>query len=98
MDAPPVQEFRVRLPREGEIFAVVEGLNGGKRMTVKCEDGKIRMARIPGRLKSIFVRQDDLILIKPWEVQGDKKSDVVWRYKQNEIEWLRRNNKIPNFD
>ncbi|MEM0372605.1 MAG: translation initiation factor eIF-1A [archaeon] len=91
------QDFRVRLPREGEMFAVVESLHGGKRMEVKCADGKLRMARIPGKLKKIFVREDDLVLVKPWDIEGEKKCDIAWRYKQNEIDWLKRNKKLPEF-
>ena len=46
--------------------------------------------RIPGKLKKrIWVREGDAIAIKPWEIEGDKKGDVVWRYHPNEKAWLR---------
>lgn len=86
-DAPT--EFRVRLPREGEIFGLVEQLHGSRRMKVKCADGKMRMCRVPGRLKRIWVRTEDYVLIKPWEIEADKKADIVWRYRGAEVDWLR---------
>ena len=91
-----VQEFRVRLPREGEIMGRVQELHGGKRMTVKCADGKLRMCRIPGKLKRIWVRKDDYVIIKPWEVEGDKKGDIAWRYRQTEIDWLKQRGHLQN--
>lgn len=84
----PIQ--RVRLPRQGELLGVVTGIMGGGRMTVLCNDGKERMGRIPGKLKKrIWVREGDAVSLRPWEIEGDKKGDVVWRYHPNEKRWLR---------
>ncbi len=86
----PEQELRVRLPKGDEVIGVVEALHGGKRMTVRCSDNKLRMCRIPGRLKRMFVRQDDYVIVQPWPYEGDKKGDIVWRYRQTEVEWLKK--------
>ncbi|MFH0987090.1 MAG: translation initiation factor eIF-1A [Candidatus Micrarchaeota archaeon] len=93
------QEFRVRLPRkqEGEILGKVEALHGGKRMTVKCEDNRMRMCRIPGKLKRLWVRPDDYVIVKPWPIEGNEKGDVIWCYKRVEAEWLDRNGHLKNF-
>jgi translation initiation factor 1A len=83
---------RVRLPRENEneILGIVAGMMGGSRMLVQCKDGKERMCRIPGRLKNeIWIRDGDAVIIKPWEFEGDKKGDIIWRYKPIEVRWLR---------
>ena len=93
---PQDQEFRVRLPREGEMFGIVLQLHGGKHMTVKCADGKMRMCRIPGKLKKIWVRENDYVLVKPWSVETEKKGDIAWRYKQVEIDWLKRNDYLKD--
>lgn len=72
---------RLRFPREGEVLGVVLGLMGGSRMKVACKDGKERMCRIPGKLKNkIWVKEGDVVIVKPFEIQGDKKGDVIWRY------------------
>ncbi len=86
---------RVRLPREGEVFGVVMGTMGGGRLLVDCKDGKERMCRIPGKLRRrIWVRDGDIVLIKPWEIEGDKKGDVVWRYTKIQASWLRKKGHI----
>ncbi len=83
--APPLsrdeERRRLRFPREGEVLGVVLGLMGGSRMKVACKDGKERMCRIPGKLKNkIWVKEGDVVIVKPFEIQGDSKGDVIWRY------------------
>lgn len=81
--------LRVRLPQEGELFGYVEQLLGDRRMRVRCSDGKTRICRIPGRLRRVWVREDDIVLVQPWPVEGDKKGDIVWKYRAIEVEWLK---------
>jgi len=93
--APGVIPDRVRLPHrhEGEMFAVVIQQMGGSRMTVQCEDGKQRLARIPGRVRrKLWIKEGDYLVIKPWEVQGDEKCDLEYRYTFVQVEALRRKN------
>lgn len=72
---------RLRFPREGEVLGVVLGLMGGSRMRVACKDGKERMCRIPGKLKNrIWVKEGDVVIVRPFEIQSDSKGDVIWRY------------------
>ena len=90
------QEFRVRLPRGNEMFGRVLSLHGGKHMTVKCADQKLRMCRIPGKLRKIWVREGDCVLLEPWSIEGDKKGDITWRYRQTEIDWLDKNGHLKD--
>lgn len=88
---------RVRLPRvsEGEMFGMVIGLMGGSRMRVTCKDGKERLCRIPGRMKNtVWVKDGDIVILKPWSIQGEKRADIVWRYNPLQTQWLRRNGHI----
>lgn len=72
---------RMRFPKEGEVLGIVLGLMGGSRMKVACKDGKERMCRIPGKLKNkIWVKEGDVVIVKPFEIQGDTKGDIIWRY------------------
>lgn len=88
--SPTEGEFRMRLPREKEILGIVTGMMGGSRMRVTCKDGKERICRIPGKLKNnIWVKEEDVVIIKPWVIEGDKKGDIVWRYKPIQAQWLR---------
>lgn len=77
---------RLRLPKETEVLGTVEQLLGGSRMLVRCKDDKLRVSRIPGKMKRrIWVREGDVVIIKPWDVQSDKKGDVIWRYTKPQV-------------
>lgn len=87
------EEFvRVRTPRGREILGLLEQRLGGSRCRVRCLDGKTRNCRIPGRLKrKLWVRENDVLLIEPWEFDGDEKGDIVFKYKPNQVSWLQKN-------
>ena len=85
-----------KLPSGDMQFAVIREFSGGSRFIALCEDGKNRMVRIPGKLKKrMWCRVNDLILIKPWPIQGDRKSDLVYRYLPAERDWLYRRSIVP---
>ena len=76
---------RSRLPKQGEMFAVVVEMSGGSRMRALCADNKTRMIRIGGKLKKrMWCRENDLIIVKPWVIQSDAKADLVYRYLPTE--------------
>ena len=86
----PEQEIRVKTPRGNQVFGVIEQRLGGSRMRVKCLDGKIRICRIPGRLKrKLWIRENDTILVEPWELDNTK-GDIIFKYKPTQIEFLKR--------
>lgn len=90
------QKIRVRLPRNKEIIGVVEQRLGGNKMMVACLDGKSRNCRVPGRLKrALWLREHDVVLIEPWEFDVDK-GDVIFKYRDTQINWLRRNGYLKN--
>jgi len=87
----PGEEFRLRMPRPGEIMGIVTDMKGGSRMLVQCEDGKERMARIPGKIRrQVWIRNGDYVLVTPWPVEGDEKADIAYRYTAVQAEQLRR--------
>jgi len=82
---------RVRVPRGKETLGVLEQRLGASRTRVKCLDGKTRICRIPGRLKrSLWVREGDIVLVEPWEYGGDEKGDIIFKYRKNQIDWLKK--------
>ncbi|MDE1798634.1 MAG: translation initiation factor eIF-1A [Candidatus Micrarchaeota archaeon] len=84
------QTVRVRLPKEGEILGAVIGTVGGGRLQVQCKDGKERLCRIPGKIRrNIWVRHGDIVVVKPWSIDGDHRGDIVWRYNHLQADWLR---------
>lgn len=80
---------RIRLPRHKEVLGLVEQRLGGSRMTIRCLDGKSRICRIPGRLKrKLWVREGDIVIVEPWELGGDDKGDILYKYKKNQAQYL----------
>ncbi|NCO97008.1 MAG: translation initiation factor eIF-1A [Candidatus Aenigmarchaeota archaeon CG_4_10_14_0_8_um_filter_37_24] len=94
----PEEEIgRTKRPEPGQIYALVEMMLGSDKLRVQCEDGKERMARIPGKLrKRVWIRVGDLILVEPWKVQSDERCDVKWRYTPTQAEWIRRKGFLKN--
>lgn len=59
-------------------------------MRVRCMDGVVRIARIPGKIKKrIWIREGDVVIVVPWEFQ-DEKADVIWKYRPPQVTWLQR--------
>ena len=82
---------RVKLPRGREVFGILEQRVGGSRAKVRCLDSKTRICRIPGRLKrKLWVREGDLVLVEPWELSGDDKGDIIFKYKKIQVDFLQR--------
>jgi translation initiation factor 1A len=85
------QNIRVRSPRKGEIPGIVEQILGHGKLKVRCNDKNIRLCRIPGKMKKrIWIREGDVVLVKPWDFQSNEKADVIWRYTRTEANYLER--------
>ncbi len=85
------ESFRVRTPHGREMLGVVEAMLGVNKLRVRCQDNKIRLCRIPGRLrKRVWMREGDIVLIEPWSIQGDTNADIVMKYTHTQASWLRR--------
>ncbi len=84
------EPIRVKLPRGNQVLGIIDQRLGGSRTRVRCLDGKTRICRIPGRLKrKLWIREGDILLIEPWEFEKDTKGDIIFKYRQNQIEWLK---------
>lgn len=91
---------RIHLPRGKETFGVIEQRLGASRMRVRCLDAKTRICRIPGRLtRKLWVRENDVVIVEPWEYGGDEKGDITYKYTPTQLIFLRKNgylNKIED--
>ncbi len=84
------EPIRVRVPGKDEVIGFVESGLGNVRFRVVCEDKNVRVCRIPGRMRrSLYIRPGDVVLVKKWEIQGDERGDIIWKYRNAEINWLR---------
>ncbi|MBS3051429.1 MAG: translation initiation factor eIF-1A [Candidatus Aenigmarchaeota archaeon] len=89
----PDEPVRVKMPRQGEILGIVEAMLGSNKLRVRCQDDKIRLCRIPGKLrKSMWIKENDVVLVKPWDIQKETHGDIVVRYTQTQVSVLRRKN------
>ena len=94
------EPVRVRTPNvaDGEMFGIIIQMLGFDRVRVRCEDGNIRIGRIPGRMKKrVWMRIGDTVLLVPWDFQSDEKCDVIYRYRGNELDWLEKRGLLKVF-
>lgn len=79
------------LPGPGDVIGIVLQLLGYDRVLVRCDDGPTRLCRIRGKLKRrVWIRPNDYVLVSPWDFQSESRGDIFWRYRKNQIEWLRK--------
>ena len=86
------QVIRVRIPQGKEVLGIVQQRLGGSRMRILCLDGRERICRIPGRLRrALWVRENDVVIVEPWELGGNEKGDVIFKYRSSaEVSFLRK--------
>ena len=90
---------RVKLPKGNQTIGILSQRLGGSRVRVKCLDGKTRICRIPGRLKKkLWVRENDVVLVEPWQLGGDEKGDVIFKYKKSQIQWLKNKGHLKKLE
>jgi translation initiation factor 1A len=83
--------FRIKLPRGNQTFGILDQRLGGSRTRVRCLDGKTRICRIPGRLKRrLWVREGDIVIVQPWEYQGDEKGDIIYKYSRTQTNYIKK--------
>ncbi len=88
----PDEFTRVRIPQKSanEMLGFVESLLGANKIRVRCMDGVVRLARIPGKIKKrIWIREGDVVIVVPWSFQNEK-ADIVWKYSAPQVNWLER--------
>jgi translation initiation factor 1A len=90
-------EIERRLPQDFEVLGRAEKLLGYDRIMVKCQDGLTRLCRIKGKMKRrAWIRVDDIVIVSPWDFQSDTRGDIVYRYKPNQLGWLRSKSSPEN--
>lgn len=81
MTKPPV----FRYPSKDEVLGVITQLLGFGRMYVKCSDDKVRLCVVKGSLsRYLWINEGDIVIVKPWDIEKDKKGDVMYKYEKND--------------
>jgi len=90
---------RIKLPHDDETIGILDQRLGASRMRVRCLNGRTLICRVPGRLKrKLWVREGDVLLIKPWSLGGDEKGDVIFKYKPSQVQWLKKNGMLKGLE
>lgn len=78
-------------PSENDVLCVVQKMLGYDRVLVRCQDGNTRTCRIKGKMKRrIWVREGDVVLVSPWDIQSDERGEIFWRYTHSQADQLRK--------
>jgi translation initiation factor 1A len=102
-EQPPQEEqpqfsMRARFPRQGQLIGIVLERLGGKRMSIKATDKKVRNCRVPGRFgRKFWLRPGNFVIIEPWP-DDNEKGDIVYQYRPNEIIQLKKKGMIDNLE
>lgn len=78
-------------PSENDVLCIAVKMLGYDRVLVRCQDGHTRVCRIKGKMKrKTWIREGDVVLVSPWDFQGEERGEIFWRYTANQVEQLRR--------
>lgn len=84
-------------PTHDTYFAIVKDMLGNGRVQVFTEEGVLKMARIPGRMRKsrnkTIIEKNDLIMIAGRDFED--KMDIMYKYTHEEIQQLLRDRLIP---
>jgi len=76
------------LPEESELLGRVLKLLGSDQVLVKCTDKVTRLGRIREKLKRrIWIRDNDLVILAPWDFKKLERGDIVWRLTPGRVDW-----------
>ncbi len=90
---------RVRVPKGKEVLGFIESRLGHGRINVVCSDKKIRVCRVPGKYRrKIWLREGDVVIVEPWQFEGEKKGDVIYKYTKSQVNALRKKGLLDNLD
>jgi len=78
---------------EGQEYASISKVLGGRRFTAECFDGKSRIAIV--RSKRLRIDQDNIVLVGLREFD-DKIVDIIWKYSSLEVKVLEKESEIPS--
>jgi translation initiation factor 1A len=54
------------------------------------------MGRIRGKLKrKIWIRDNDVVTIAPWDFKADDRGDITWRYTLSQVDILKQKGLLP---
>jgi len=72
---------------DGDLFGLILRMLGGSWIEVYCSDEKVRKVRIPRSKRRVRVKENDVIIVRPWygidENRADLKDKLTPRHIKN---------------
>jgi translation initiation factor 1A len=84
------------LAEETEKYAKVINALGDRRMKLVLVDGSEMVGHIPGRLRKVWIKSGDVVLVSHREFQPSKL-DILHKYTPEEARRLYKEDEIPKF-
>ncbi|MEM4511317.1 MAG: hypothetical protein QXD25_00700 [Nanopusillaceae archaeon] len=85
------EEEKILIPKGKQLIGIIEEVVGWAHARVRCFDGKVRICRVPKKLSGrVWLVKGAYVLVDPWEIEGDRKGDILYTYSPTEIEWLKK--------
>ena len=53
------------------------------------------MGKLPLGKHRVWIRDNDIVIIAPWEFGQAERGDILWRYTLPQTDWLKQNDHIP---
>jgi initiation factor 1A len=44
------------------------------------------------------VREGDLVLVEEWELGGEEKGDIIFKYRPSQVDWLKRKGHLKQLE
>jgi translation initiation factor 1A len=89
---------KVVYAEEDQLYAIVDGKDGGSRLSVTCSDGEKRSARIPGKFfKRVWFNKGDVVLCNINIDGADKVCEIEHKYTNRDAMTL-KNQKLISFE
>ena len=90
-----INESNIVMPKENQVFGYLEQSMGFSKYRVRCSDRLVRLCTIPGKLRRRFkgrnkLKEGDIVIVQPWEIQSDERGDILHRYRYNEVLFLKK--------
>lgn len=73
---------------EGDLFGLILRMLGGSWIEVYCSDEQIRKVRIPRSKRYVRVKENDVIIIRPWYGIDESRADLKDKLMPRDIKAL----------
>lgn len=89
-------EEKITTLEEGDLVGLVLRMMGGDWIEVFCDDEVVRKVRIPKSKRSIRIKPNDLIVIRPWYGIDETRGDMITKLTPRDLKHLLKTERGEN--